>query len=238
MRRILGASLPKSGTHLLASIFRELGFETAAVRKEGVSEIVDVRILETARPGDLYYYGHLRARQSDVVEAAQKNGFRVVVLLRDPRDVCLSMVDFLQSGRPAAIRRGEPQLTRMSRSQLLRGVICGFDLPGYRTPPMADLAKGWLEWREHGAVVIRYEELAIAARGGPPIESVEKLGIAPAAFCAATAAVFGDTSGKTFNKGVCGRWQAEFDSEARELWRRTASGVSAYLGYPEAETTG
>ncbi|WP_332768862.1 hypothetical protein [Phenylobacterium sp.] len=232
-RRLLGTSLPKSGTHLLAGIFAQLGFTTRAVRKAGLSEVVDVSVFNVDTPADLYLYGHLRERQADVLEAVQRQGYQVIVMVRDPRDVCLSMVDFLASGRPSHVHRSEPALIRLSRHDLLQGVICGFDLPDYKTPPIRDLVMGWLEWRRHGGIVIRFEEIVEAVLAGISPPGLRHIDVDCEAFVAAAAATFGDQAGKTFNRGLIRRWETEFEPRTMDLWQAHALGVASYLGYAE-----
>ena len=226
---IFGTSIPKSGTHLLVDIFERMGYETLACRKVGrvetLPEEFDVR---TDKP--CYIYAHYRAKEQ-IVRQIEGMGLPIVVMIRDPRDICLSMADFLHSGRPKSSHRLEPSLSKMTRRELIIGTILGFNLPGYPTRPMSEICRGWLEWSQHGALVVRYEDVVNSVLTGEPMLDWSVLDLCPARVLEATVASY-KRSGTTFNRGEIERWRDEFDDELQALWREHVGDVTSLLGYP------
>lgn len=226
---IFGTSIPKSGTHLLVNIFEKLGFETIACRKVGGAERLPEDFeAKTDRPS--YLYAHLRATPQTVRDV-ERQGLQTVVMIRDPRDICLSMADFLQSGRPKSSHKAEPSLSKMGRRQLILDTIRGFKLPGYRTAPVSRICEGWLEWSRHGALIVRYEDVVDSVRTGVAMQEWKVLGLCPQRVLDASVASY-KRSGTTFNRGESERWRDEFDDELQAFWRKHAGETAGLLGYP------
>ncbi|WP_372622598.1 hypothetical protein [Falsiroseomonas sp.] len=229
--RIFGTSFPRAGTHLLTAAFARLGFATVACPKLGLS--VRVEALQPAlRPGQVYAYGHWRAEPA-AVAALREHGFQVIVLLRDPRDLCLSLADFLRAGEPASLIAREPWIQALDRRELVARLITGTDLADFNGLPIARRCEGWIEWQDHGAVLLRYEALHDSARRSASLAGLAALGLDPAAFGATLGACLGDRGGRTFNTGRADRWREEFDDGLIALWNRHARGVATRFGYEE-----
>jgi hypothetical protein len=219
-------SVPKAGTHLLASIFAAMGYRAIAHPKAKGRQILDG--CDFAPDEDVCLYGHWRVEPRAVARLADRD-FRIVVMLRDPRDTCLSMADFLKSGKHKAAVAAEPALLDMSLDELRRGAIVGFDLPGYKAPPIRRICEGWKGWQDHGAVVLRYEGIGQSVASGLFMNELRAIGIDPAEFLQAARRRYrptGPASGAN-------RWRHEFDAGLRDLWREQAAGVAASLGYEE-----
>ncbi len=233
--RIFGASIPKSGTHFLTGIFREMGFSTLACRK-----VVDGNRRRMVLPeaalgagaGDVYAYGHWRAKRESARQLADA-GYAVLVLIRDPRDICLSMADFLKAGLPADVHKRVPELRHQPLREIIAGCIRGYRLDAFKQPGIRETCEGWLDWRRHGAVVLRYEDASAAVAERRTLPDLAGLGLDPDRFLAASVRCYRAASSSTMNKGVSFRWRSEFDDDLRDLWRREAAGVAAALGYEE-----
>jgi hypothetical protein len=229
--RIFGTSFPRAGTHLMTAAFARLGFATVACPKLGLS--VRVEALQPAlRPGQVYAYGHWRA-EPDAVATLREHGFQVIVLLRDPRDLCLSLADFLRAGEPAGLIAREPWIRALDRRELVARLITGTDLADYNGWPIARRCERWIDWQREGAVILRYEELHDSARRGTAVARLAGIGPDAAAFGAALDACLGDRGGRTFNTGETDRWRREFDAGLMALWNRHAHGAATLFGYEE-----
>jgi hypothetical protein len=224
--RLMCTSVPKAGTHLLASIFKAMGYRPIAHPKTAQREILDGCDF---RPDEsVCVYGHWRYRPEAAQRLAQR-GFRTLVMLRDPRDVCLSMADFLKTGKHEAAVAAEPGLRGMPLEEIRRTVITGFDLPGYKSPPIRRICEGWKEWQACGAVVLKYEAIGQSVASGLLMKELLAIGIDPRDFLQAARRRWrptGPASGAN-------RWRRDFDAELRALWQREASGVASSLGYEE-----
>jgi hypothetical protein len=224
--RLMCTSLPKAGTHLLATIFKAMGYRPLAHPKSDGKEVLDG--IELAAVEDVCVYGHWRCRPATVERLAQY-GFRTLVMLRDPRDVCLSMADFLNSGKHRSAVAAEPSLMDRPLDEIRRAVIVGFELPGYRSPPIASICKGWKEWQSHGAVVLKYEAIGQSVASGILMKELTAVGIDPGEFLQAARKRFRPTG----PANGANRWRHEFDSGLRALWQAHAAGVASSLGYEE-----
>jgi hypothetical protein len=78
--RVIGLSIPKAGTHLLAAIFKTMGYRAVAHAKAPGRQILDGIDLQS--DGDLYVYGRWRA-QAEAAKRLADCGFRTIVLIRD-----------------------------------------------------------------------------------------------------------------------------------------------------------
>lgn len=224
--RIMGICVPKAGTHLLTDIFAAMGFRTLAQRKVEGRQIFEG--CDFAPDESVYAYGHWR-RNPGVPERLAHLQFRLLLLLRDPRDIWLSMADFLKGGQPRAAILGDPSLLNRSLPELRRMVIAGFQVPGFTCRPIRSHCEGWRKWQDHGAVVLRYEQIGHSVASGIHMKELLAVGVDPSAFLEAARATYrppGPGPGAV-------RWRTEFDAELRGLWKEHATGVAASLGYEE-----
>ena len=224
--RVMGISVPKSGTHLLTAIFDAMGYRTIAQPKAVGREILDG--CEFRADEEVYLYGHWRCNAATAEKLAQ-HGFRTILLLRDPRDIWLSMADYLKGGQPRAALLAEPGLKAMPIEEIRRMVIRGFEWPGFTCRPIRSFCNGWKKWQNHGAVVLRYETIGQSVASGILMKELLAVGIDPAEFLEAarrTHQPTGPVSGAA-------RWRHTFDDELRALWTEHATGVASSLGYEE-----
>jgi hypothetical protein len=226
--RLLCTSVPKSGTHLLAAIFRAMGYRQMAHPKAKGRKILDG--CEFGPDEAVCIYGHWRFLPESAERLAQR-GFRTIVMLRDPRDICLSMADFLKTGKHKAAVAAEPSLLDLPLDEIRRRVITGFDLPGYKSPPIRRICEGWKEWQDHGAVVLKYEAIGQSVASGIFMNELQAIGLSPEGFLDAARSCYRPTGAAS----GAARWRHEFDAELRTLWQSEARGVASSLGYEELE---
>jgi hypothetical protein len=229
--KLFCSSIPKSGTHLLTSMFSRLGYPTGPCRKvDGALQTLPDEIL-TPQGDDTYAFAHFRY-DPDLAGRLVNAGYKLAVLIRDPRDITLSMADYLKAGLPKSVHRNEPRLRRMSRQDLLLDTIRGFNLPNYRSAPMRKVCAGWLDWTAKGAIILRYEDLAQSVVRNEPLGAWRSLGLCPHAMLTATRECFGHKS-ETLNRAIVNRWRFEFDDDLKTAWAEHAPMVAGSLGYPE-----
>jgi len=220
--RVFCTCIPKSGTHLLVSAFVQLGCRPVAVTK---AKSIEAAALH--RAGAIVAYGHWRFSQG-LANYLAEHDYSVLVLIRDPRDICLSFADFFKAGRPREAAARAPSLRQMPLDELVRGAIAGMTVEGWQQPPIAGTCIGWLEWQSAGATLLRYEDLCVQSTNLPAIPSVSS-----ELFRDALAASYQKPSA-TLNHGRPYRWLAEFGPEMLAYWNEHASGVAASLGYRES----
>jgi hypothetical protein len=229
--RIFGTSFPRAGTHLLTAAFARMGFATVPCPKLGLT-VRPEALRQALVDGPAYAYGHWRAEPA-AVAALREHGFGVILLLRDPRDLCLSLADFFLAGQPAELIARAPWIRALDRREVVARLITGTDLADYTGWPIARRCANWVEWAQSGAAVLRYEDLHEPALRRAAAARLAPLGLDPAAFDAALAASLGDRAGRTFNTGEAHRWRREFDAGLVALWNREAAGCATLFGYEE-----
>jgi hypothetical protein len=225
-KNLLLASMPKAGTHLLVSIIDGIfGRAPKAIRQEQahVLQTADFVAQQTGHT-DFIFYGHLRAPANHV----DPGNWQVICLIRDPRDVALSMLDHIQRSSDDTHVRIRKAFESFSLREQLNQVVCGFSMEGERLlAPIAEHCSGWVEWQRQGALVLKYEELATTASIN---ELASFLGVSSKETHAAVVRGFG-TRTATLNKGQAGRWREEMDAELISIFREHDRGVVEGLGY-------
>lgn len=214
-------SIPKSGTHLVVPVL-EAVLETKGhvLGKKGVR----AGVVPPAFARHAFVYGHVRCR----VRAVTPAGLRILVLIRDPRDIVLSMRDYLARSRHPrhwAVRR---MLARLPREEQLMRLVDGVAAMGFAVAPIEQHCGKMLEWRKRGGMVLRYEELMAPA--GPDLlaEAVGRSDLRDR--IADALALQRNARGSTFNVGGT-RWRAEMPRAVLDHLH-ARSDIVTRLGYP------
>lgn len=190
--RVLVTSLPKSGTHLLSAVlgqFPELskypgnridppppwswlpGGDDRITLGVGHPRTVDRtklrRFLSSLNPG-LFITGHIPHSPELAADLADLD-FRLIAMVRDPRDVVVSKVRFANSLPDGRLDREllkdetpERQIAMATEGYSLDGGDGGVDIG-------ARLAK-IVAWEDAGALVVRFEDL-VGPKGGGSAEA-------------------------------------------------------------------
>lgn len=92
-------SLPKSGTHLLESLFLQLPLMRHCGKKTLRLELQNpiapkLKVLSSLKKGQ-FLLSHMQFHES-VLEVSQTNNLRIIHLVRDPRDVLLSHLNYIE----------------------------------------------------------------------------------------------------------------------------------------------
>lgn len=254
-RRLLIASMPKAGLHLLEQALRCLPELARRPMPLPNSEPVARHRRSLGRLAlNRYAHWHYAARQ-ETFEAASANGLAVVVIQRDPRDVLVSFVDHVVNSPehpfhslymklPTTKDRLFKTIRGLSREEIRSDAklsMLAQNNPVY--PGIVDigvLCRGYLGWRDYRPVHwVRFEDL-IGERGGGSIQA--QLGAVRGlldfleiehrdALVAEVAGRIYNPDSTTFNVGVSGRWKSSFDSELEELFSEVAQGQLEAMGY-------
>jgi sulfotransferase 6B1 len=255
-------SMPKSGTHLLAKALMGLsGIEHsgAHLERKMVAKFVDEgvdypvegredlhipndlvwieRLLKTIKPGQ-FITSHM-FYNVPMHQLLKKLDFKILMLLRDPRDVVLSWVDFIAKEQTHLLF---PFFSDKDFNfRLIAGIKgVGSDVTGTRRqPPIAELITKHLKWHTDGdGFLVRFEDL-IGEKGGGSREIQQRLIKDIADFLEVRSddhlivsicdELFGGTY--TFNKGQIGRWRNMLSDETKSLFKSEAGGLLIQMGY-------
>lgn len=226
-RPIIVSSLPKSGSHLLVKLIG------AITGKKSITPAAITEINRDELPEKIgsnkFYFTHAVCTD-DNASAALHNNAKVIVLLRDPRDVLPSYVYYLKKECEKPNWRGfflEPdwaQFSHLSVKEMISHFIKRYPTKGPQIPEyetMMDLYSLYLKWKGYPDVYFTTFEKLVGPQGGgdAKIQEKEIMKIAKFINVPITAEkakrictkLFGKTA--TFRKGVIGSWKDELTSE-------------------------
>jgi hypothetical protein len=235
--KILGNSIPKSGTHLLDQIFFNMGFKKSRMKMgftnekgEFSSEKVEQKI-KHVKKGE-YLYGHMPFDER-FKNALNKNKVSHILIVRDPKDIAASKAFYIA-------KRPEHRLFEYfnSLSQRDRFIASIKGVEG-SMPSIAEFYENYLPWlKEKDCLVVKFEDLVGSRGGGNDQRQLETLGriarhlgisfneggLQEIAFNS-----FNKNSA-TFRKGQIGDWVNCLDDEAISILKKD-EGVFHEYGY-------
>lgn len=245
-QRVFMNSIPKSGTHLLRRCLALMpgmmyaGIHINRVRYNQYQNIYAREQLLTRLGRGIFVSGHLPFQDSDW-QALQTWKYVTVLMIRDPRDVVVSQWHHTLR-RPthrmhnyiASIADPDVQLTC-----LIKGIADNVvpDTPGILS--IGKQFQSFLGWYEHGAHLVRFENLIGAQGGGSPDRQsaeIEELasyvGIDLTRDAAEQIAdkVF-DRKANTFRKGTIGDWRTHFSDDHKKYFKAECGQLLIDLGY-------
>lgn len=243
--RVLAISVPKAGTHLLAGCleaFPDLRCFHRGVRFLPLARHEAARAADRAfgaMGGGMFASTHV-AWSSELEGALAAMGVQTLLLVRDPRDVVVSFVQF------AMTRRRHPQhrlfASLADDEARIRTAIEGSRALG-EPPRVLERFERMLPWAKHGAALVRFERLVGPRGGGGEAEQLDEIaGIArhlglelsPEQTRAVARRAF-DPASPTFRSGRAGDWRRRFTSGHAALFDRLAGPLLDELGYPRAD---
>ncbi len=247
-------SIPKGGTHLVTSVLNKIPdiiFSGYHLSEEDVftqypaipgGSTIDTsvkKVLSRCRKGQ---YLTMHSPFDSRVSAQLKSfGFGKIFLLRDPRDILVSYVNYVLREKR---HFHHDYFNKIGDFDKLLGLtINGFHsnedvelgLPSVKQ--MLERYSGWLDDPE--IVVLRFENL-IGEKGGGTLEAqfleVEKIlkvagiGVSPKMVESISGKTYSENS-VTFSKGSIRQWEKSFNASNRKRFEETASDEMHRLGY-------
>ena len=263
--RVFTNSLPKAGTHLLlrcVTLMPDMVWEDVGLRQGwlggeyqiesapgtdtipvGAGRLAWVRADDLARvvqrlgPGEVTG-GHMPYSAS-FADLLRREGIRSLLILRDPRDVVVSLMYHLRAGprrRPGAYLA----YTLRNDEEGLRLCIEGAtNAPGRAFPGIAQRLEAFLPWRVVPEVYTTRFEKLIGPQGGGGEEAQEieirniarylGLSLTSEQVRKVASGLFGH--GLTFRRGQIGSWKDHFQEEHKAAFKRVAGQHLIELGY-------
>ncbi len=247
--RVVVTTVPKSGTHLLLSALRQLpGIRVCPEIVLGkLSPARKIRRIERLGPGQVLV-GHI-VHEPRVGEAIDRGQVKLVVMIRDPRDVVVSLAKYVV--RPEIHHRQQDYFARVLKTDeerimaCIRGVGGEHAVDGRETPDVGTLFRSYLAWTaERAAHVCRFEDLVGSRGGGSDAAQVAALGrlfafleldLDAVEVERIARATFSSTS-LTFRKGEIGDWRNHFSPGHRAAFREVTGPLLVELGYEKGDT--
>lgn len=241
---ILANSIPKAGTHLLTSCLSLLpGITDSGLRGRG--QVVDRRLETQLRMvgGGCFMPMHLTF-SDERAQLLSDVGFKMVLIIRDPRDIVVSHFHYVsyrsRRHRLHAYYTSLPDdQTRLMVS--ITGILEPQNDPIVRLPDIDSRSRAFLTWKDHGACVVKFENL-VGPHGGGTSEAQEKEICTLAEYLGVDyseetikhiARNVYDPQSATFRKGSTGDWKNHLTREHKEAFKQIAGQLIVDLGYEQ-----
>lgn len=218
--RIFVNSIPKSGTHLatkvldLAGMTRDINVQIdyGAIRNPDTDTLRTLYQPLLSLTPQTYGAGHALWDQFSADYFATNN-IRMILVMRDPRDVALSAADWFIDERSGYKQKA--MFKTLSLRQRLDYVFTGRlpDDTTARQPPLLDIYKNMARWRDYPNILVTTFERLVGERGGSStVEQRQEteaicryVGRADSDIDSIAAKLWGDS--QTFRHGVAGGWR-------------------------------
>lgn len=265
--KVLVNGVAKSGTHLLRKIVNLCGLQIhpfclaantanravvlynpahegilgsaldiGASHPTPIHELLLRQMIRTIKPG-FVFNGHL-AFDPALLSLLQSENVRVINLLRDPRDILVSLARYL-------VKHQHPVTQGKSESQLLHEALTGMTLNSNPLNPprfqrnLGETCSAALPWRDHEEVLtLKFEDLVGPEGGGDlgvQMDSIRQvlafLGRDPDMVMQIRDQVFGGT--RTFASGQIGNWRQVFDAALKEHAKEVLGDYLVRSGYEQ-----
>lgn len=245
--RVVANSMPKSGTHLLATLLdalqpmrfagRLVAFDIASTHAPSAPLRELERTLRLLRPS--HYIGAHLIRDDAVERRLVEDGACMLTILRDPRAVVLSGTKYVLTATQLRNRDRALELFPDEES-ILRAMVQGHGRPGdeFYFPEIGERYRAYAGWADSPAgLTVTFEDL-VGARGGGDAELqvqrvgevMRHLGKDPAGARMVADSLF-STSAITFRSGRIDSWRDEMPAPiAAEIAERCSDSM-VRLGY-------
>lgn len=247
--RVLANSLPKSGTHLLSRCLNLMpgltfsGYFISYVHHNTVRQNLAGKEQALARVGRGCYVGAHTPYSDCDLAVVERLGYRHVVLIRDPRDVLVSQLLFLMrrpTNRFHAYFQALPDDdTRLMA--LMHGVPDGAVDGMIGLPSSGEEFCRFAAWGQHGALILRFEDLIGERGGGDHARQLAAIGSLaefigvelPPAGAAYIAGQLFNRNANTFRKGAIGDWRNYFTPAHIAAFKAMAGQALVEQGYED-----
>lgn len=247
--RVVANSMPKSGTHLLASLLDQLGamrfagrmvaFDNAALTHPQPE--LEKLYRELRRLRDFRYIGGHLIHDSQVEKLVAASGVKLITILRDPRAVVVSGAHYVLDAKQL---RGRDEALRLfpDLASVMSAMVYGHGDPGDELyfPEIGERYRSYAAWLDAQiGLVVTFESLIGERGGGSDGEQLNHVAsmIEYLGFCSAADEVTGVAerlfSEKviTFRAGTIDSWRRDLPPDlTRQIEQRCADSMKR-LGY-------
>ncbi|MDY2586478.1 sulfotransferase domain-containing protein [Winogradskyella aquimaris] len=237
--KVILNSLPKSGTHLLESLFLQLplmrhcGKKTLRLETQNPIE-PKLRVLSSIKKGQ-FLLAHMQYHEK-ALKTINTNNTKIIHLVRDPRDVLLSHLNYIE--KMDITQKSHRFITSYdSRFEKLKAIIEGKkDV----LEPFDEVLDKFLPWTQSDEVLcIKFENL-IGPNGGGDKHKQEE---AVKSICNHISIELNQdqlenvcnkiysVKSSTFNKGKIGNWRSTLSEEEKKWLNKTIENQITKYGY-------
>lgn len=217
-------SLPKSGTHLLETLFfnlplmRHSGKKTLRIQTQNPID-PKLKFISSLKKGQ-FLLAHMQYHKS-IIHTANDNDAKIIHLIRDPRDVMLSHLNYVE--KMDTTQKSHAFITKYdNRLDRLKAMIEGKENVLEPFPVVLDKFAPWLN--HNNVLILKFEDL-IGEKGGGSKEAQINAVIKTCEFISIdieeseiekiSNSIYSPKS-STFNKGKIGNWNKVLNEDEKK----------------------
>lgn len=229
-------SIPKSGTHLLLQAVKgipDVEIVPPVIMGEFKKEDLDIHDLSINQ----FIYGHLFYSEK-YEEIFKKHEVKQLLMIRDPRDVILSLYYYMFKVLPHHPVRRYAEKNELNKEEIINSLILGISDEDFLYEGTNKIITRFSSWMKNPDVlVLRYEELNDPAKQDKEFfkilfhlsegnEARKYSGIIESM----KNNIIPEHSG-TFRKGRSGEWETEFTNINKKVFHQNCQKLLTELGY-------
>ena len=230
----------KTGTHLLTKAITML--TNKEVRNNWGHRLSKAELfneLQIAKQHNQYLQMHARPTP-EIISTLQENGYKVIFLMRDPRDVAISLFYAIEHGWAyGTLCRGRGYM-KLSPEDKIAEIITG---KIYRFQALGEIIVSrlpWMQQRPGFVYTARFENLVGPQGGGnADLQMMELVNISnhiglevnTPQLESIAENLYGKPGEKTFREGKIGCWRTHFSPQNKTYCKIACGQLLIYLGY-------
>lgn len=230
----------KTGTHLLTKALSQL-IEKECINcwKHQVTGKELIKLLDQAKKENAFLQMHALPT-SAIIKTLKDHNYKVIFLLRDPRDQALSLLHFIEKGWAYGPLRNEIGYGKLTMDEKLDEIISGRRFGLSATKSIIGRRIPWLYQDQSFVHTVRFEELVGKEGGGSRdwqireaflISKFLNTGLSWAQATVRSRGLFGKPREGTFRSGKIGNWKNEFTELHKEAMKAVFGKELIEIGY-------
>lgn len=232
----------KSGTHLLTKLMSRLvKKEVLNCWEHEMNETELTQLLDAAEQNNSYVHMHALPTE-EIIQTLKKKGYKVIFLMRDPRDLLISLLHYIEKGwsfGPCSLDRPYGQLSLKDK---LHELITGERFGLSAIPAIIIRRLPWMDQESTFVYTAYFEQLVGKEGGGNDRDQLREIvGIAghinlkldKTHLKEVSTHLWGADPGEktTFRNGQTGSWKAEFTERHKRSFKKRFNRLLIETGY-------
>lgn len=231
-KMIFITSIPKSGTHLLATVIEQAtGEYPVSVKKYGLDENSNLSKYQDIKG----LIGHFRVAQLESNESLKYHFAKrkIIILIRDPRDICNSMLHYLERSVNSHHKNVASLLEHMDYDSKIKAVASGLisSDKSFKVANLTQLCSGFIEIQHlfpEQTTIIKYEDFFTENIARDKIAKFLDIDQQSAERYIQNAL---SSETKTKNIGLPYAWKKNFNDHLKSFINESHSDIIRQLGY-------
>lgn len=232
-------TIPKSGTHLITRCVKKITNQSSVGEMRHHSDDDWIEQLEYYWDNDTHYGMH-RFFSEELAEKLFDHNFKVIFMIRDPRDQTVSVLNWLLEGKWPNTLDPIMFTDTLSNEEKLHEVITGERFGFSTLTRYVSSHLGWMFYSHPNIHVVRFEDLVGSKGGGDDEKQLETIlniakhidvPLSQEQAISIAKKLFGNTN--TFRRGQIGAWKSTFEQEHRDAFKQVFGQELIEMGYEQ-----